>query len=134
MKSWRSAVIALIALWLPLQGVSAVTMPLCRHGLTGATEQIHAAAAHSSHHGGNEFAAQDRHAGHVADAGQNAGKTPLLPCDSCDFCHLCTASTLPAAVVSAGIALDGARPGVSFPALTGIVLSRLHRPPLLAHG
>ena len=134
MKSCRRAVVALIALWLPLQGVSAVTMPLCRHGLTGAAEQIRAAAAHSSHHGGNEFTAQDGHARHVADAGRIAGNAPLLPCDSCDFCHLCTASTLPAAAVSASIALGGARPDASFPALTGIVLSRLHRPPLLAHG
>lgn len=61
------------ALWLPLQAVSAIAMPYCKHGAPQSMQQMNADNMHCEH-GGNP--AQPRQ------------KTGSHACDDCGLCHL----------------------------------------------
>ena len=80
------------ALWLPVQTMAGMVMPLCQHG-----EDRTAVVA--MHHGDNGSAMPcheaepelDLHAGH-----QDA-------CDNCEVCHLASAGFMPSADAAAGL-------------------------------
>jgi hypothetical protein len=128
MHRWKLAVVLLMSLWLPAQGMAAVVMPFCKHSLAGSAGALHdaPASAHDMHgagHGGHEGKA------HGAD---HAASQALSACDDCGHCHLSAACTLP----SSGFPDDGL---VSFSAPSfAPILARgtaphpQHRPPLLA--
>lgn len=93
MKHWRSILSVLIALWLPLQGYTAVAMPFCQHSMAAASSHV-GTADHSRHR-------HDGHSGLIAktDApGNTAGISPAncisndniggLGCNNCGVCHL----------------------------------------------
>ncbi len=122
---FRKSVVAIIALLLTMQGVSAVTMPLCEHGPAGSTSlagaERHAAMAHADH-------------------GQDAGQGMLDPvnhdknslaCDDCAFCALSCASTLPSAELVVGAAAGHGARSSSETLLIGVTPHRLSKPPLL---
>ena len=81
-----------VALWLPVQTMAALSMPLCRHaqerGLASVAAEESAAAVvcHEAHHA----AAADQTA---HDAG----------CDSCEMCHLASSGFMPSALVAQGL-------------------------------
>jgi len=61
------------ALWLPVQTMAALVMPLCSHAQHQAAAEPHC---------------------HDADG---AGATPSTGCDNCEICHLGTAGFMPSA-------------------------------------
>lgn len=137
----RSAVVAFLVLWLPLQSAAALAMPFCVHMLAGgmvrglakdgASAQGHAAAAHDGHH---DAKSEGAHApghphggdgmatvGHVADATAHAS----VLCDDYGLCHLACAS-----------ALTGSQAHfMPLPAISPVLMSPVnflsHTPPLL---
>jgi hypothetical protein len=128
MLRWKLAVLLLMSLWLPLQGVAAVVMPFCKHSLVAGTEISHAAhettanGEHSGHHGHH----------HDGQSSGDGGKSAASACDDCGHCHLSCASTLPAAELRTSVTAIAAGPYSIQPALAGIVPHHLKRPPLLA--
>jgi ferredoxin len=92
MKRWKTALVALISLWLPLQGYGAVAMPFCQqHGMAAA------GAAHAEpsqeHHGGHSghmaHADSPRDAAGVSLAGHGSSDAASgLACNNCGVCHL----------------------------------------------
>lgn len=76
MRQFKSFLLILIALWLPIQAAAAVTMPFCRH----AAEPVATEAAHCHEQ---------------MDASTNAAGA--IDCDNCQMCHLATAGFLLAA-------------------------------------
>jgi len=79
MRRFKSFLLILIALWLPIQAAAAVTMPFCRHAAEQAVEQAVAAAAHC----------------HEQTA--DAATATAVDCDNCAICHLATTGFLLAA-------------------------------------
>ncbi|HWQ38181.1 MAG TPA: hypothetical protein VNM24_06135 [Burkholderiales bacterium] len=135
MCRWKLAVVLLISLWLPVQGMAAVVMPFCKHGLVGEPDQgiaPPASTAHAGLHATNGHAAGHAdHAAHAAQAGANhTAQASLIPCDDCGHCHLSCAFTLPSpGLTGAGfvsVAAPASAPGI----LHGTVPLPEHRPPL----
>lgn len=89
MQGWRKAIVWLVLLWLPVQGMAAGFMPFaCHQHKTGG-----AAVHHEQHH-------HDAHAHHVHEqTAADEDPTHVLACDSCNLCQLCGAAALPAAVL-----------------------------------
>jgi len=92
MNRWKTILIALISLWLPVQGYGAVAMPFCQqHGMAGAgtsdtgpsQEQHVGHSDHMAHHDSPSDAAGISHAEH---AGGDAASS--LACNNCGACHL----------------------------------------------
>lgn len=75
MRCFKSYLLILIALWLPLQAAAAVTMPFCRH----AAEPVATEAAHCHEQVVESVAAGD------------------IDCDNCSICHLASTGFLLAA-------------------------------------
>ncbi len=75
------------ALWLPVQTMAAMSMPLCRHAqeqaMTGAAAEQPDAAEHC-----HEAVAPDQ----VAQSGAHGGA-----CDNCESCHMACAGVMPSA-------------------------------------
>ena len=129
---FKKSVIAIAAILLTMQGVSAVTMPLCEHGPAGMSSLTEAEQQSGMGHA---------HNGHAQDMGQDAGQTESDPdthdknslaCDDCEFCALSCASTLPSAELT-GVA--GTGHGTYSPSemlLIGVTPRHLSKPPLLA--
>jgi hypothetical protein len=103
MRRFKSFLLILIALWLPLQAASAVAMPFCRHAAERATQ----AEAPSPQAHCHEQAAT------TADA-----SSPDLDCDNCEMCHLATAGYIPPAVA-----------GLPLPAASVLVAQPVHASP-----
>lgn len=84
MNTWRRVLLLLMMLWLPMQSVVAVAMPMCqaRH----APSATHGDAAHASHH---DAGAHRGAAGH--DAHHDGG---AHDCSGCGACHLACAPLL----------------------------------------
>jgi hypothetical protein len=78
MRRFKSYLLILIALWLPLQAAAAVTMPFCQHG----TEQ--------------PLAMEATHCHEQMDASPTS--LDAFNCDNCQMCHLATAGFLLAGV------------------------------------
>jgi len=131
MNRWRSLLVLLMSLWLPLQGVAAVVMPFCKHSLIAGTadlHQIHKATAnsdHSAHHG-------QQHHGQPSDHNQDLSKNVVSACDDCGHCQLVGACMLPAAELQTSFTAVAAEPYSLLPALAGVTPHHLKRPPLLA--
>jgi hypothetical protein len=80
MRRFKSFLLILISLWLPLQAAAAVAMPFCRHAVERAV-QVEALSPHAHCH---------------EQATTGAGvSNPDLDCDNCEMCHLATAGYLP---------------------------------------
>jgi hypothetical protein len=71
------------ALWLPVQTIAAMVMPLCRHAQEQAMPTVATDEAESTHHC-HEAPAPD-------PAKHDAG------CDNCEICHLACAGFMPSA-------------------------------------
>ena len=135
MNRWRSILSVLIALWLPLQGYGAITMPFCEHGLgaaTNATESGHSgdySMAHPSH----GAAAHGHHAtAHTVHSSTATDEGSTLACNNCGACHLACSPLLlsaPAAIVAADTEVFETNPSQSFLSFSP---EQLQRPPLPA--
>jgi putative hemolysin len=84
MRRFKSFLLILCALWLPLQAATAVAMPFCSHAGEPAA-QVEAAQASD----------------HCHEQGGAAGKSTAsdLGCDNCGMCHLTSAGYIPPATV-----------------------------------
>jgi hypothetical protein len=119
----RRLVVLLLLLWLPLQGLAALTMPFCRHALD--SDLLHsvqeAAPAGHSHH---------EH-GAPAPVSHGVDHAGSLACNDCGACHLaCAAVLLPKVGGSVVILASGK---VSLPpplAPPALVLEQPNPPPL----
>lgn len=122
----RRFIVFVLLLWLPLQGMAAVTMPFCRHaGDSGATQPAHD-DSHAAHHA---------HAGH--EDGVPADQVPSddhgagLMCNDCGACHLACAAALRSELAAAALQLITGglqvRPPLAPPAF---VLDQPSPPPL----
>ncbi len=74
MRRFKSYLLILVALWLPLQAAAAVTMPFCRH----AAEQVPMDTVHC----------------HEQVDASSAPAVGDFDCDNCAICHLATAGYL----------------------------------------
>jgi ferredoxin len=92
MKRWKTVIVLLISLWLPVQGYGAIAMPFCQqHGMagagashTGASHEQHAGHSdHMAHHDSPSDAAGISHAEHAGDDAASS-----LTCNNCGACHL----------------------------------------------
>jgi hypothetical protein len=88
-RALRIALLWLVALALPVQGVAASTMMFC-----GPAHESSAAHDHASHH---DHSAHD--AASASDDGA-AGEPDTMSCSVCASC--CTAATLPSPIVAQG--------------------------------
>jgi hypothetical protein len=106
----RLIVVFAAALWLPLQAVAAVFLPLCQH------------------HVSTEGVAQGAH---PCDSHDAAPAEPLQDdCDQCGFCQLAGASTLPAtSVASFALPLDGKNAVPPAPTFNSYIPEPPHHPP-----
>mgnify|MGYP001207944484 CR=1 FL=1 len=89
------------ALWLPVQTMAALSMPMCRHA------QEHAASVAAAEQSGeamhcHEAAAPDQ-------AAHDAG------CDNCEMCHMAGAGFMPSASLVAGVTPVGNDYGLPAP-------------------
>jgi hypothetical protein len=127
---FRRLVIGILLLWLPLQGLAAVTMPFCRHAQAGA------AADAAQHHGAGEHAHHAHHQGHSSDGAQHE-PAPLptsMTCNDCGACHLaCAAAMLPATALRAAAAVTG-QPDAAPPLAPPAHVPDLLNPPPLPRG
>lgn len=132
MLRWKTAVVLLMSLWLPLQGMAAVVMPFCQHSLNGQRTDVPAAQSHSAHANHHAHAV---HAGHDIGGSTHAkaDSAPLLSaCDNCGQCHLSCAFTLPSPAFPEADRVSFAAPSFVQELPRGVVPRRLHPPPLPA--
>jgi hypothetical protein len=131
MLRWRTLIVLMMSLWLPVQGMAAVVMPFCKYSLV-TTEATAQAVKHSSEH--DAHAAHRHHGDHgQATHDNDSSANPfVIACDDCGQCALSAAYTLPTAGFQASSVLIAVPPQSISPALAGIVPHRLNRPPLLA--
>ena len=135
MNRWRSILSVLIALWLPLQGYGAVTMPFCEHGMgvaANAAELGHSGDL-SVAHPGHGAASHGHHAAdHSSHANTATDKGSPLACNNCGACHLACSPLLlsaPVVLAVAETAVFETKPLQSFLSFTP---EQLQRPPLPA--
>jgi ABC-type nickel/cobalt efflux system permease component RcnA len=88
MRRFKSFLLILIALWLPLQTAAAAVMPFCRHAAERQLVQ-HTEAASPAHCHEHAAALPEGPAG------------DSLSCDNCEMCHLASAGYLPAVTAAA---------------------------------
>jgi ferredoxin len=136
MKRWKTVIVALISLWLPLQGYGAIAMPFCQqHGMAAAgtgladTSQEHhdAHPGHMAHNDSPSDAAGISHAEHASSDAASG-----LACNNCGACHLACSPAIsaiaPIAVLIGDSVLESApadSPHFFYP-------EQLQRPPLSA--
>ena len=122
----RRSIVFLLLLWLPLQGVAALTLPFCRHALDAGAEQASVGPADAEHahhaHDHGTPAVQSRPDNHQGG----------LSCNDCGACQLaCAAVMLPAPVLGTLAAVPGrlhAAPPLAPPAF---VPDQPYPPPLI---
>lgn len=103
MNRWKTILSVLIALWLPLQGYTAVAMPFCQHRMAPASTYGETADHSQHHHDGHSShmthadapndSAAISHANHVG-----SDNTGGLGCNNCGACHLACAPAISAVV------------------------------------
>jgi hypothetical protein len=135
MKRWKTVVVALISLWLPLQGYGAVAMPFCQqHGTAAAafpadTSHVHhdARPGHMAHH-----ASPNDAAGISLSQSGGGDVTSGLACNNCGACQLACSPAIsavaPVAVLNGAFVLEPSpadSPRFFYP-------EQLQRPPLSA--
>lgn len=84
MTTWRRILLLLMMLWLPMQSVVAVAMPMCQARHTPSAH--HGDSAHATHHDA------DTQRGAVTHDAQHA--TAAHDCSGCGACHLACAPLL----------------------------------------
>ncbi|MGH8630799.1 MAG: hypothetical protein ACREU7_08545 [Burkholderiales bacterium] len=131
MPRWKLAIVLLMSLWLPAQGMAAVVMPFCKHSLSGSAGALHDAPAsvhdmHPAGHADHEGMAQ-----HGA-SGDHGPSQSLSACDDCGHCHLSAACTLPTAGFPDGTFVSSSAPSFTPSLPHGTAPHPLHRPPLPA--
>lgn len=140
MFCWKTALVTLLSLWLPLQGLAAVVMPFCQHSF--AADPLDRTSVHGRHMNQDDMgkdhidhSGMSHGAHHSKPSQQDSGDTRNLmsACDDCGSCNLSCAPTLPSTAMQAVALPLAAGPPYSFlPALAGVIPHRLDRPPLLA--
>lgn len=136
MKRWKTILVVLISLWLPVQGYGAVAMPFCQQqGLAAAgathtepSEEHH--DAHPGHMAHNDSPTDAAGISHAEHGGSDA--TSGLACNNCGACHLACA---PAIITIAPVAILIGNPVLE--SLPGDLLhsfypEQFQRPPLSA--
>jgi hypothetical protein len=128
---WRRFIVCLLLLWLPLQGLAALTMPFCRHAeqSSRSAATAHDVRVHDAH----------AHAGHVHDprATLHAGAADApgagtLACNDCGACHLACAPAVPSHGLDAAASPPGTpQPGPTPSAPPAVVLDQPNPPPLI---
>jgi ferredoxin len=136
MKRWKTVLVALISLWLPVQGYGAVAMPFCQqHGMAAAgaahaepSQEHH--VGHSGHMAHKDSPRDTAGISHVEHGSGDA--TSGLACNNCGACHLACSPAIsaiaPIAVLIGASVLESApadSPRFFYP-------EQLHRPPLSA--
>lgn len=124
MKIWRTFVLSVLILWLPVQGFAAVAMPFCQHAL-GHSGVVQTNGAHSDH----------QHHNHSHDkAPGNPDQSDSLPiglsCNDCGSCHLACSPVL-ACVVIAVISSCGHIYNPLLPASDSLFIPEQLKPPPL---
>lgn len=127
----RRLILCLLAMWLPLQGLAAFSMPFCRHdlirlegGAKSSPARLVGTAPFDSH------ARNDR----AMPFGERGAHGTLFQCAHCAMCRLACAAVLPTA--SAGIPIDvaAATPALLTPLTPpSVVLEQPNPPPLRQH-
>ena len=122
---FRRTVVSLLLLWLPLQGLAAVSMPFCRHALDsgiGLTAQEDAHAGHAQH------AHAPYTPAHGSDTSEHAGG---MACNDCGACHLACAAMMLSEAIASALTLPAAKVSVPSPlAPPALVLDQPNPPPL----
>jgi len=103
MRRFKSYLLILIALWLPVQAAAAVTMSFCRH----APEPAVIEATHCHEHGVEPVVVID------------------LDCDNCSMCHLSCAGFL----LATGEAMSPLAASILVPKLQAALASHTPEPP-----
>jgi hypothetical protein len=123
MIRWKLMVVLLMSLWLPLQGIAALVMPFCKHGLGNSATSLD--AMHHQH--------DERHSAHTGYAQDETASASLLSaCDDCGHCHLSSTLSLPSPAFPDTDTVTFAAPSFSSNLPRGFVPRRLHPPPLPA--
>jgi hypothetical protein len=130
MPRWKMLVVLVMSLWLPLQGMAAVTMPFCKHSMTAAAADAHA-VEHPVAHGGQTAHHHDAHHAQMTHGAGHDATQSLAACDDCGQCALSCAFTLPVAGLQATSLLTAAAPHSIATAFADVVPHRLNRPPPL---
>lgn len=130
MGRWKTLLVLLMSLWLPLQGVAAVVMPFCQHSLAAGQSSM-LEGEHATAHG--DMMDHSAHQETTPSQQHDGSQYLLTACDDCGHCNLSCASTLPSTQLQAVTSVQVAvAPYSILPALAGVVPHRLNRPPLLA--
>jgi hypothetical protein len=136
MKRWKTVLVALISLWLPVQGYCAVAMPFCQQQGMAAAGAAHTELSQGHH---------DAHPGHTAHNDSPSGAAGIshaehggsdvtsgLACNNCGACHLACSPAIsaiaPVAVLIGDSVLESSpadSPHFFYP-------EQLQRPPLSA--
>lgn len=120
----RLLVLAL-ALWLPLQGMAGIVMPLCQADA--------AAAAHGTRHAGTMAHGTDQAAGDAAPS-DNPSQPDAPPthgfCNGCSVCQECSAAALPTHAAAPGLIPTSEPTAVPAASHPEYFPERLQRPPL----
>jgi len=136
MKRWKTVLVALISLWLPVQGYGAIAMPFCQQYGMAASGSMHVEPSqehHGSHSGHMTHEDSPNDATGIAHA-EHAGSdvTAGLACNNCGACHLACAPAItaiaPVAVLIGAFVLEPSpadSPHFFYP-------EQLQRPPLSA--
>lgn len=138
MSIWKTILVLLISLWLPVQGYGAVAMPFCAHGGAGTGAATGIGGDHDGHgqhasHAGHGMAAGDQHApGHHGDTSATADQGSNLACNDCGACHLACAPVLLSPVPALPSLAASVFDPRTFAPLLSITPERLQRPPLSA--
>ena len=136
MKRWKTVLVALISLWLPVQGYCAVAMPFCQQQGMAAAGAAHTEPSqehhvdHSGHMAHNDSPTDATGISHSEHTSSDA--TSGLACNNCGACHLaCSpaiAAIAPVAVLIGDFVLESSpadSPHFFYP-------EQLQRPPLSA--
>ena len=126
MQRWQTVLVAVMILWLPLQGYAALAMPFCRHGLHASASEHAPAQARGETHRGDTGR---HHVVHVAL--HHHGTVDSLACNDCGVCHLASSPTAPtsASTIQALCANYFAQ---FSPTLPPLFVPEQHTPPPLA--
>ena len=136
MKRWKTVLVALISLWLPVQGYGAVVMPFCQKQGMAAAGAAHAEPSQEHHVGHSGHMAQKdwpRDAAGISDAEHaSSDATGGLACNNCGACHLACAPAISAIAPVAALTGDSGLEPAPADSPHFFYPEQLQRPPLPA--
>ena len=94
MSHWRTFVLSVVVLWLPVQGFAAIAMPFCQHALG------HSSAAQTNGTHGDHNQHNHHHEKASGNSDQSNGPPIGLSCNDCGSCHLACAPVVPCAALA----------------------------------